>query len=276
MSFALNYTTAWERFVEWYRGSWVDQAFTFLFERVFVVSFEEYEKIPLPVGAGATVRNWILSFLVAFWVAAVVMAVVKAVPGGFVRRLLALGAVDEEHAVTLAEAGYKRSGVIRRDLARGGALAKLLSRPGDGEKTVAGTAVPKPEEEVDPATGQARPSLLARLEDTEKASAPAPETEKPEEEKQAEPAATEAELGGDAPEKPDEQGAPAAPAPLNFETDRFFIPAGLRARAEQRFSGRNSGFVSALLSVVVSTFVAFLLCGVIPLLFRLANWMLGG
>lgn len=264
MTFALNYTTAWERFLEWYRGSWADRAFTFLGERVFVVAFGEYEKIPLPANAGEIARGWILAFLVAFWIAAFTMAFVKAVPGGFVRRLLALGAVDEEHAVTLAEAGYARSAAIRSDLSRGGALAKLLCRPGNAEKTVAGTLVPDLETEVDPQTGAARPSLLERLAEPEK---PAPSA--------AEQPETAPETNG-APAATDQPTAekPTDPAPLNLAADRFYIPKALRARAELRFANRGSGFLFAALSIPVSALIAFLLCGLLPILFGFANRIL--
>ena len=278
MAFALNYSTVWERFLEWYRGSWMDRAFAFLGDRVFVVAFGEYEKIPLSPTAGNTARTWILSLLVAFWITAVAMAFVKAVPGKFVRRLLALEAVDEAHAVTLAEAGCQKSAAVKRDLARAGALAKLVCRPGDGEKTVAGTPIPAPEEETDPETGEARPSLIERLEGAEKPAPSAPESEPvaPETETvaaESEPVATKTEVV-EATEKAEEP-TPAV-KPLDFATDRFYIPKELRARAEARFAGRGSGVLSVVLSVLASTVAAFFVCNLLPLLFSLANRMLGG
>ena len=271
MAFALNYSTVWERFLEWYRGSWMDRAFAFLGDRVFVVAFGEYEKIPLSPTAGNTARTWILSLLVAFWITAVAMAFVKAVPGKFVRRLLALEAVDEAHAVTLAEAGCQKSAAVKRDLARAGALAKLVCRPGDGEKTVAGTPIPVPEEEPDPETGEARPSLIERLEGAEKPAPSAPESEPVAAE--SKPVAAKAEVA-EAPEKAEEL-TPAV-KPLDFATDRFYIPKELRARAEARFARRGSGVLSVVLSVLASTVAAFFVCNLLPLLFGLANRILGG
>ena len=249
MAFSLNYTTAWERFSEWYRGSWVDRAFTFLLERVFVVPFAEYEKIPLSPGAGVVARNLILSFLVAFWIAAVTMAYVKSVPGGFIRRLLSMGAVDEEHAVTLAEAGYRRSAAVRRDLTRGGVLAKLLCRVGDGKHTVAGAAVPPSENRSAKAVSSSEKDVPVQSEcPVEKDDAA-----------QAEPKELEPRTAG-----------------VDFEKDRFYIPEELRIRAELRFARRGSGLLSVVLSVVISTLAAFLLCNLLPVLFGLANRMLGG
>lgn len=292
IAFSLNYTTAWERFLDWFRGSWVDRAFTFLGERVFVVAFGEYEKIPLSPNAGTVARNWILSFLVAFWIAAVTMAVVKAVPGGFIRRLLARGAVDADHAVTLAEVGYGRSAAIKRDLSQGGALAKLLCRVGDAEKTVAGTAVPS-SGEVDAQTGAVRPSLWERLKGSKKSTPPAPEApeqpavETPESSATAAPESAQA--GNDlsaeaaAPVAPNSAAPNSAPVeekpplpPLNLASDRFYIPEELRVRAELRFAKRGSGALSVVLSVVISTLAAFLLCNLLPLLFHLGNKILGG
>ena len=287
IAFSLNYTTAWERFLDWFRGSWVDRAFTFLGERVFVVAFGEYEKIPLSPNAGTVARNWILSFLVAFWIAAVTMAVVKAVPGGFIRRLLARGAVDPDHAVTLAEVGYGRSAAVKRDLSHGGALAKLLCRVGDTEKTVAGTAVPS-SEEVDTQTGAVRPSLWERLKGSKKSTPPAPEA--PEQSEQSEPltvetpessasaapeAAAPVDSNSAAPNSAPVEEKPPLP-PLDLASDRFYIPEALRVRAELRFAKRGSGALSVVLSIVISTLAAFLLCNLLPLLLHLGNKILGG
>lgn len=294
MAFSLNYTTAWERFSEWYRGSWVDRAFTFLLERVFVVPFAEYEKIPLSPGAGVVARNLILSFLVAFWIAAVTMAYVKSVPGGFIRRLLSMGAVDEEHAVTLAEAGYRRSAAVCRDLTRGGVLAKLLCRVGDGKRTVAGAAVPLPENESAETANSAKKDDPVQSENpVEKDNAAQAE---PKELEPALPAAVppsengsakavsssekDVPVQGESPVEKDDaaQAEPkeSEPALPDFEKDRFYIPEELRIRAELRFARRGSGLLSVVLSVVVSTLAAFLLCNLLPVLFGLANRMLGG
>ena len=287
MTFFLNYTTAWERFLEWYRGSWADRFFTFLFERVFVVAFGEYEKIPLPANAGSVARNLILSFLVAFWIAAVTMAYVKSVPGGFVRRLFALEAFDEAHAVTLAQAGYRKSAAVRRDLARGGALAKLLCRVGDAERTVAGVAVPVEKDDAAPAEPKEEPAADLPPEPAQPAAAVPPfenrsaetassaektdpvQSESPAEKKEAALDEPKEEPAADLPPEP------AQPA-LDFENDRFYIPESLRIRAGLRFARRGSGALSAVLTIVGSTLVAFLLCGLLPLLFRFANFLLGG
>lgn len=281
MAFFLNYTTAWERFLEWYRGSWADHFFTFLFERVFVVAFGEYEKIPLPANAGSVARNLILSFLVAFWIAAVTMAYVKSVPGGFVRRLFALEAFDEAHAVTLAQAGYRKSAAVRRDLAKGGALAKLLCRVGDAERTVAGVAVPVEKDDAAPAAPK---EPAADLPPAQPAAAVPPSENLPAKTassaEKADPAQSESPAEGNdtAPteQKDLEPAQPAAQPALDFENDRFYIPESLRIRAELRFARRGSGALSAVLTIVGSTLVAFLLCGLLPSLFSLANWILGG
>lgn len=284
MTFFLNYTTAWERFLEWYRGSWADRFFTFLFERVFVVAFGEYEKIPLPANAGSVARNLILSFLVAFWIAAVTMAYVKSVPGGFVRRLFALEAFDEAHAVTLAQAGYRKSAAVRRDLARGGALAKLLCRVGDAERTVAGVALPTEgndtapteQKDLEPAQPAAVPpseNLPAETASSAEKTDPV-QSESPAEGSDTTPAEPK-EPAANLPPAADLPPEPAQPA-LDFENDRFYIPESLRIRAELRFARRGSGALSAVLTIVGSTLVAFLLCGLLPPLFSLANWILGG
>ena len=252
MSSSVLHVTLWERILEWYRGSFLDRIFTFLGEQVFGVVFWEYSKISLPPSAGVTARNLIVAFLIAFWVAAIASCAVKATYAAFLRRLIAGGALDEAHALTLAELGCSRRSAIRRDLARGGALAKLLCRPGDS-LTVAGTPIP----EEEPETTDGRPSLAERLSDT-------PAKEKKEEAPAPSPAPVQ------------EKSEPEAPAPLNLDADRFYLPAALRARAELRFARRGSGVLAAVLAIVASTVLAVLLCRFLPVLFWLANKLLGG
>lgn len=200
------------------------------------------------------------------------MAYVKSVPGGFIRRLLSMGAVDEEHAVTLAEAGYRKSAAVRRDLTRGGVLAKLLCRVGDGKRTVAGAAISAEKDNAAQAEPkELEPALPAAVPPSENGSAKAVSLS----EKDV-PVQSENPVEKDNAAQAEPKELEPRTAGVDFEKDRFYIPEELRIRAELRFARRGSGLLSVVLSVVVSTLAAFLLCNLLPVLFGLANRMLGG
>ena len=247
----------WDKIADWYQKSVFHELFKHFAEDVFGVNFGSYERIPVGENAEAVARAMILALLAGVLVAAGAAVYTKAVPGGFIRKLLKMGATDPDHAVTLAETGYFRSFGVRADLKRGGTLAKLVSRPGDGELTVAGTRQePEPDEE--------RPTLEERL--------AAPDRKRTETEAEAK---TEKgpETGGEGDKKEEEEEA-RTPEPVNFLTDRFYVPESLRIRAELRFEKAGSGARGFLLTVVLAVGAAILLCRLLPTLFSLADRIL--
>lgn len=118
--------TAWERLVSWYQDSLFHELITYFSDRYFSVEFEVYENFSLGSDAGVTARNMILAIMFGIIVAAFLTAYTRNVPGGFVRKLLAVEALSPESAKTLSELGYFRSTMIRWELSRGSALRMVV------------------------------------------------------------------------------------------------------------------------------------------------------
>lgn len=257
--------TPWDRIAAWYRNSVFYELFRYLNETVFGVRLGDYDNLSFGSGAESTLRNLILALMAGALVAAAASVYAKAVPGGFVRRLLRMGATDPDHAVTLYASGYFRSFGVRRDLRRGGSLAKLVCRVGDGGLTVAGTdpaAAPQPPEAE--TASDSRPSLVDRL--TSDLRSPASESAVRVSKINA-PDAPTASAGDSSPDAV----SPSDPRPLKFASDRFYIPEALRVRAELRYDKDGSGVRTFLLAAALTVAAAILICRFLPALFSLAD-----
>ena len=261
--------TLWDKIAAWYHQSVFSELFRHLSENVFGVQFGYYEHIAVGENAARTARTLILSLMFGAIFAAAATVYTKTVPCGFLRRLLGMGATSPDRAVTLLESGYFRSMGVRADLKRGGMLAKFLCRP-DDSRTLAGTTpAAQTAEEIakEAANGEkGKPSLIERLNAPDR---PAAVSEQPTE--QTDETDNEA-------SKPDKAEKPAEPEPLrpvNFLTDRFYIPEVLRIRAELRCEKTGWGVRGFLAVTAVSVVAAALLCRALPYLLTLADRMLG-
>ncbi len=265
--------TVWDRIVNWYHHSVLYELVQHLSQDVFSIQFGDYEKIQLSSGVAVVVRNIIVAFAIGFILAACIAVYQKRIPGGFVRGLIRMGATKPENAVTLLESGYFRSVGIRWDLKHGGTIAKLVCRPDDSERTVAGTRVIADREETsDSESGERQPSLVERLNATEKRPAQASLSAVPEKGDSVK-GEKPAEGGEDNSEKP-EQEQPVRE--VNFETDRFYVPEDLKIRAELRYDrGGNSGALY-LVSVAITIVVTFLICRFLTSILWLADKIIAG
>ena len=261
----------WDKIAAWYHRSVFSELFSHLSEDVFGVRLGSYENLALGANAENTLRNLILALMAGILLAAALSVYTKAVPGGFIRRLLRMGALSPDRAVTLYESGYFRSFGVRRDLKRGGALAKLVCRPDDDGRTLAGTT---PLSDDDSTDADGRPSLVERLTADERPAAQAA----------AQPTVSDVPADAtDADSSPSSEGsddptsdvAPAPLRPVDFYTDRFYIPESLRVRAEVRYDKEGSGVRNFLLTVVITVAAAVLLCRFLPSLLGLADVILG-
>ena len=250
----------WDRIVTWYRSSLLRELFVHFSEDVYGVQFDGYENIRLTQNAEANARSLILALMAAILVAGAAIVWTRTVPGGLVRRLLRAGATDPDHALTLDEAGYFRSFGIRRDLAIGGALTKVVKRAGDPY--------------VPSETKEEREGIVARLNRSSRRSGTpvtvAEQTPVPE-------AAAESPDPGANGKTAKPRKKPAAPtplAPVNFLTDRFYIPEDLIYRAEIRYEKKGSGVRAYLLLVAVTLAVGALLCRFLPALFSFADFLI--
>lgn len=62
--------------------------------------------------------------------------------------------------------------------------------------------------------------------------------------------------------------------PFDFVSDRFYIPAFLRVRAEIRYTRKGSGVLALILTVVLAIVGSGLLCRYLPSILRFADWLL--
>ncbi len=116
----------WERFVTWYRETALYELLKFFGDRFFTVNFGVYENFPISAGAGKTVQTLILSMAIGIVVAVGLMAYTRTKLGGFVRLLVREDCLSPDRAKTLAELGAFRNAAIRRELARGVTLRKVV------------------------------------------------------------------------------------------------------------------------------------------------------
>lgn len=300
----LAQTNLWDRIAAWYQNSVFHDLFRHFADDVFGVELGNYEHLPIAAGSGNVIRGLILALLAGILLAAGAAVYTKKVPGGFIRRLLAMGATDPDHAVTLAETGYFRSFGIRTDLKHGGALAKLVCRPGDDGLTLAGT---RPEA-TEPDGAETGPSLTERLNADAKAGPKTDTVSLSSAETSAEsdpgPDGTAGDTdggnddshdshdshdnhdshdshdndneGNEGNEEKKKKGAePPVLAPVDFLRDRFYVPKDLRIRAELRYEKAGSGIRGFLLTAVVAVAAAILLCRFLPNLLSLADNIVG-
>lgn len=100
----------------------------------FAIEPRMYEHFTLTAAGAATVRNAILAVCIGIALAALFAFYQRAVPGGFVRALLAAGANSEETAKTRAEAGFAKTPFLSRELRDGSFLRRVVRvAEGDGE-----------------------------------------------------------------------------------------------------------------------------------------------
>ena len=265
--------TLWDKIAAWYHQSVFYELFRHLSENVFGVHFEEsYENIAVSASAEQTVRALILALMFGAIFSAAAVVYTKTVPCGFLRRLLSMGATSPDRAVTLLESGYFRSVGVRSDLKRGGMLAKFLCRPDDDGRTVAGTTpAAETAEEIakEAANGEeGKPSLLERLNAPDRRPAAVSEQQPTKQTDET----SEAKKANEADETPSE---PEPLRPVNFLSDRFYIPEVLRVRAELRCEKTGWGFRGFLAVTVLAVAAAALFCRAIPFFLTLADRMMG-
>lgn len=116
----------WEKLLVWYENSLIKDIGSFLEETVFRVDFGVYDNFSVGSGVGGTIRNVIIGLMFGMVIAAAVMFYTRTVHGRFIRTLLRGECFSAEHAMTLRDAGAFRVPSIRRELTKGGALAKLI------------------------------------------------------------------------------------------------------------------------------------------------------
>jgi len=116
----------WERIHDWYQNSLIHETFAFLEERYFTVHFDAYENFSLGSNAAVTARNIILGLTFGIFLAAIMTSYTRTVLGNFIRKLIKSDTMSPDHAKTLSELGFFRSTAVRRELAHGVILRKII------------------------------------------------------------------------------------------------------------------------------------------------------
>lgn len=68
--------------------------------------------------------------------------------------------------------------------------------------------------------------------------------------------------------------APAEESPVDFLSDRFYIPEELKYKAEVRYDKSGSERFPFVITVIACVILAFLLCRFMPTLLGLADWLI--
>lgn len=115
----------WEQILHWYQNSVVRELLDYFNNHVFGLEFGVYDNFSVATTTDSTVRNIVIGFLFGMILAAIFSAYNRNVNGKFIRVLLQKEAFSPEKALTLRDCGLFCNPSVRRDLIRGGALAKL-------------------------------------------------------------------------------------------------------------------------------------------------------
>ena len=116
----------WEKLSVWYQNSIFYELFNYFNEKYFTVEFGAYENFSMGAGASAMAQTLVYAIAVGVIVAAAMAVYTRSVLGGFVRKLLLEGANSPETAKRLSEVGFFRNAAIRRELAKGVTLRKVV------------------------------------------------------------------------------------------------------------------------------------------------------
>ena len=116
----------WEKLSVWYQNSIFYELFQYFNEKYFTVEFGAYENFSLGAGTSALAQTLVYAIAVGVIVAAGMSVYTRSVLGGFVRTLLKEGALSPENAKTLSDVGFFRNAAIRRELAKGVTLRKVV------------------------------------------------------------------------------------------------------------------------------------------------------
>lgn len=116
----------WEKLTVWYQNSIFYELFEYFNEKYFTVQFGAYENFSLGAGAAGMAQTLVYAIAIGVILAAAMSVYTRSVLGGFVRKLIKEGANSPENAKKLSQLGFFRSAAVRRELARGVTLRKVV------------------------------------------------------------------------------------------------------------------------------------------------------
>lgn len=93
---------------------------------LFEITVKEYQNIKFDQSDAATVRLVIFGLCIGAVLASLLTLYQRNVPGGFVRALLAAGALSPEGAKALSELGYEKNALVKFELKHNTVLQKTV------------------------------------------------------------------------------------------------------------------------------------------------------
>ncbi len=116
----------WESIAVWYENSFLRQLLINLEENYFSVNFHVYEHIGIGPGDNESARFLIFGIALGLILASILTTYTRTKLGGFLQKLIKNDATSPENAMTLHELGEFRNASVRRALAKGVTLGKLV------------------------------------------------------------------------------------------------------------------------------------------------------
>ena len=123
---ANSHYNLWDKILIWYENSAIKAWLESLDRNVLSIQSGDYENLTMTADTAATVRNILIGLVIGTILASAAACYTKAVHGKFVRELLKRECFTPETAISLRTCGFFCNPSIRRDLTRGGALAKIV------------------------------------------------------------------------------------------------------------------------------------------------------
>lgn len=124
--FMLSSSNLWEKILNWYQKSVIKELLDHLQNNVFHLGVGAYDNFSMTEKASSNVSNIIIGLIFGMMLASVAACYTRSVQGKFVRELLKRECFSPEKAITLHDCGFFCNPSVRRELANGGALSKLV------------------------------------------------------------------------------------------------------------------------------------------------------
>ena len=277
--------TLWEKIAEWYQNSFLCELLTYIQESYFTVNFGTYQNFTISETTAETIRLLIPALAVAIVLACLMTARVRVVQGRFVRRLLKGESFSPESAKSLAEIELFRNAAIRRELSRGSNLRMVVRCVhADGRDTGVGVYLDRSSEELEKlfppeeeASLQKAGSESPENESVEKPTSTPPEDLEPCADAVEADAQKVEDLDAETPENTEKEAGDVREKrmgtlpKIDFTTARFYIPEGLKHRADIRFDRRGSSWAPAIASIALVIFMTSIVCWLLPYVLTLAD-----
>lgn len=250
------------------------EIWAYLVDRYFSINLYEYQfyYLNLSQSDGIFLRNLIIGVMFGIVAASAAAMYQKRTLGDLVRAIDREGCTCAEKAMTLEQLGLLRNTAIKADLRRGTSLRRVVRCVGEeqheqalAEKRAAlERAVALAEGTLTEAVADQPQESETAAQDADTANAPegtaAPASAEPIDVEQAKQAL---------------KKWKSVPYHLDFETDRFYIPASLIYGAEAHYDKKGTNPLTFVFVLVLTVIMASLVCFFLPELLKMVDNFIG-